>query len=107
MHTIPASEIKRRGIAALDEALTEGPVHIVKNNRPRYVVLTEDDYHDLTAGRTELVGSPAVRERPKVFGGQKTSITLGIADGRYSIPEPDAHEDAEISRLFEAASVFP
>lgn len=41
MNSIPAQEIKRRGISAVDEALRNGPVHIIKNNRPSYVVLTE------------------------------------------------------------------
>ena len=48
MNSIPAQEIKRLGISAVDEALRLGPVHVVKNNRPRYVVLTEEDY-DLAA----------------------------------------------------------
>jgi PHD/YefM family antitoxin component YafN of YafNO toxin-antitoxin module len=49
MNVIPAQEIKRRGITAVDEALTLGPVHIIKNNRPQYVVLTESDYQELVA----------------------------------------------------------
>ncbi|MEJ2630485.1 MAG: type II toxin-antitoxin system Phd/YefM family antitoxin [Acidihalobacter sp.] len=53
MNTIPAQEIKRRGIAAVDEALAEGPVHIVKNNRPQYVVLTEERYQALVEAREE------------------------------------------------------
>lgn len=44
MNTLPASEIKRRGVAALDEYLKKGPIHIIKNNRPTYVVLSEKDY---------------------------------------------------------------
>lgn len=47
MHTLPANEIKRRGVAALEEALKKGPVHIIKNNRPTCVVLTEEDYAHL------------------------------------------------------------
>ncbi|TQV61769.1 MAG: prevent-host-death protein [Halothiobacillaceae bacterium] len=47
MNTVPAQEIKRRGIAAVDEALAQGPVHIIKNNRPQYVVLTEERYSEL------------------------------------------------------------
>ena len=34
MNVVPAQEIKRRGIAAVDEALAQGPVHMIKNNRP-------------------------------------------------------------------------
>jgi PHD/YefM family antitoxin component YafN of YafNO toxin-antitoxin module len=47
MNIVPAQEIKRRGIAAVDEALAHGPVHIIKNNRPQYVVLTEERYTEL------------------------------------------------------------
>ena len=47
MNTIAAQEIKRRGISAVDEKLGEGPVHIIKNNEPRYVVLSEERYREL------------------------------------------------------------
>lgn len=53
MNTIPAREIKRRGIVAVDEALKEGPVHIVKHDKPAYVVLTEDYYRELVDGYEE------------------------------------------------------
>ena len=39
MNTIAAQEIKRRGITAVDALLDQGPVHIIKNNQPRYVVM--------------------------------------------------------------------
>jgi PHD/YefM family antitoxin component YafN of YafNO toxin-antitoxin module len=67
MTTLPAQEVKRRGIGAVDKLLEKEPVHIIKNNRPMYVVLFEEDYQamiedlalarigaseaDLTAGR--------------------------------------------------------
>ena len=47
MNSIPAQDIKRRGISAVDEALRDGPVHVIKNNRPCYVVLTEAAYAEL------------------------------------------------------------
>lgn len=67
MNTIPAQEIKRRGISALDEMLKEGPVHVIKNNRPRYVVMTEEDYARLTErrGLWELLDRPARGTRSK------------------------------------------
>jgi PHD/YefM family antitoxin component YafN of YafNO toxin-antitoxin module len=51
MNTIAAQEIKRRGVSALDELLKHGPVRVIKNNRPRYVVLREEDYVRLTERR--------------------------------------------------------
>jgi PHD/YefM family antitoxin component YafN of YafNO toxin-antitoxin module len=47
MNSIPAQEIKRRGISAADAMLAEGPVHVIKNNRPDYVVLTGLQYRTL------------------------------------------------------------
>ena len=37
MVAMPAQEIKRRGIGALDAALSSGPVYVIRNNMPRYV----------------------------------------------------------------------
>ena len=54
MNSIPASEVKRRGVAALEEAVKNGPVHVIKNNRPTLVVLSEEEY--LLTGRS--VGEP-------------------------------------------------
>src|SRR3990170_4027601 len=47
MNAIAAQDIKKRGISAVDEALKEGPVHVIKNNQPKYVVLSEERYRDL------------------------------------------------------------
>ena len=47
MNSIPAQEIRRRGISAVDEALRQGPVHIIKNNRPQYDVMTEERFQAL------------------------------------------------------------
>jgi len=34
MNTVPAQEIKRRGISIVDEILKDGAVHVIKNNQP-------------------------------------------------------------------------
>ena len=53
MNYLAAQEIKRRGISAVDEALANGPVHIIKNNQPRYVVLTEAAYNELVDAQAQ------------------------------------------------------
>lgn len=53
MNTISAQEIKRRGIAAVDEVLKDGPVHVIKNNQPRYVVISEEHYRELVSAGDE------------------------------------------------------
>ncbi len=52
MNSIPAHELKRRGVAALEEAAKSGPVHIIKNSRPLLVVLTHEEYARLTGSQT-------------------------------------------------------
>lgn len=53
MNTIPAREIKRRGITAVDEALKDGPVHVIKNDCPAYVIMDEARYRDLLEAEHE------------------------------------------------------
>lgn len=49
MHnTLTVAEIKRRGMAAIEEGLRRGPVHLVKRNKPTAVVLSEEEYLRLT-----------------------------------------------------------
>ena len=42
--TMPAQEIKRRGMSVLNEQLASGPVWVISNNKPKYVVLFADDF---------------------------------------------------------------
>lgn len=53
MNFVSAQEIKRRGISSVDKALHEGAVHVIKNNQPRYVVLSEADYAELLEAQAE------------------------------------------------------
>ncbi len=48
-NTLTSSELKRRGIAAVESALEAGPVHLYKRNRRTAVVLAEADYQRLLA----------------------------------------------------------
>ena len=53
MNTLPAQEIKRRGIAAVDDLIETGDVHIIKNNQPQYVVLSQARYQELLEAQDE------------------------------------------------------
>jgi PHD/YefM family antitoxin component YafN of YafNO toxin-antitoxin module len=54
MNTIPAQELKRRGIAAVDDLIAKGDVHVIRNNQPQYVVLSEERYQELVAEANEV-----------------------------------------------------
>jgi len=47
LNVLGSAELKRRGIAAVEQALRAGPVHLLKRNRPAAVVLSEADYNRL------------------------------------------------------------
>jgi PHD/YefM family antitoxin component YafN of YafNO toxin-antitoxin module len=53
MGTIPAREIKRRGISAVDEDLKDGPVLVIQHDEPRYVVLSVEQYQELREAQEE------------------------------------------------------
>ena len=53
MNTLPAQELKRRGLAAIDEVIAKGDVHVIRNNQPQYVVLSEGRYRELVAEAEE------------------------------------------------------
>ena len=55
-NTLTIAELKRRGMAAIEDALRRGPVHIVKRNKPAAVVLSEDDYQRLANGKVVSPG---------------------------------------------------
>ena len=44
---LTSAELKRRGIAAIEQALELGPVHLIKRNKAAAVVLTEQHYRQL------------------------------------------------------------
>ena len=46
--TIPATEIKRRGLSVVDKALKRGPVHVLKGKEPAYVIMAEEQYRELS-----------------------------------------------------------
>lgn len=60
MNTLSVTEIKRRGIGIADPLLANGPVYIIKHNRPVYVLLKIEDY-------ATLADKPAEKQPRKTF----------------------------------------
>jgi len=89
MNNIPAQDIKRRGISAVDGLLRDGPVHIIKNNRPSYVVLTEAAYAELLdayrgAARERLRESLADLEAGRTHRYDSADALMQALDGEES-----------------------
>jgi PHD/YefM family antitoxin component YafN of YafNO toxin-antitoxin module len=50
MNILTAAELKRRGMAAIEEGLRRGPVHLMKRNKPSAIVISAEDYAQLSHG---------------------------------------------------------
>jgi PHD/YefM family antitoxin component YafN of YafNO toxin-antitoxin module len=42
-----------RNIAAVDDLIAKGDLHVIRNNKPQYVVLSEERYQELMAAEQE------------------------------------------------------
>ena len=83
MNIISAGEIKRRGISAVDDAVKNGPVHVIKESRPQYVVMSESDYqqmlNDLADAR--LASSDADLQAGRIRRGSAAQLMREIRKG--------------------------
>lgn len=85
--TIPAREIKRRGISAVDGPLKEGPVYVIRNDEPAYVILDPARYEELREAEHEAFVA-GVREsladyrerRVRTSTAQEVIDELGLED---------------------------
>jgi PHD/YefM family antitoxin component YafN of YafNO toxin-antitoxin module len=80
MLTIAAQEIKRCGIGVVDKSTTNEPVHVIRNNRPEYVILREEDYQtmleDLSLAR--VAASESDIEAGRVNSGSAADLMRDI-----------------------------
>ena len=83
MNAVAAQEIKRRGIAAVDSLVAQGPVRIVKSNRPRYVIMTDADYEAMLSDLAEarLTASEADVKAGRVRRGAAAQLIRDIHKG--------------------------
>lgn len=70
MNSLPAQVIKRRGLAAVDEVIDNGDVHVIRNNQPQYVILSEARYQELVAEANEAYLARVKASLQDVKGGK-------------------------------------
>ena len=89
MNVLTAAELKRRGMAAIEEGLRHGPVHLMKRNKPSAVVLSEEEYARLARGKTGAmpVGMTAIQwllDQPGTGTRRKAQIDKALREERSS-----------------------
>jgi PHD/YefM family antitoxin component YafN of YafNO toxin-antitoxin module len=73
--TIPAAEIRRRGLSAVDKVLKLGPVHVLKDNEPAYVIMAEEQYRQLSEQYRKSYVSRIRRSLKDLKGGRVRRVT--------------------------------
>ncbi len=85
-NTVTAAEIKRRGMAAIEEGLRRGPVRILKRNRLAAVVLTEEEYQRLTGAQAPVTQGMSAMQwllaQPSVGTREKSEIDATLTEER-------------------------
>src|SRR5262245_254812 len=88
MRTIAATELKRRGLAAVNGLLRKGPVHVLQRNKPACVMLTPHDYERLEAAAGGEAKAPDVwtllKTMPTTGERSRADIDAQIAAERVS-----------------------
>jgi PHD/YefM family antitoxin component YafN of YafNO toxin-antitoxin module len=76
LNTVPAQEIKRRGVAAFEDKLRHGPVHVLRRNQPVCVVLSEEAFQELVdeAAAARLAASLADVRKGRVRYGTAAEL---------------------------------
>ncbi len=86
MNTLTVTELKRRGMAAIEDGLQRGPVHIVKRNKPAAVVISEDEYQRLALGKVVSAGGMSAMQwllsQPAIGKRSKAQIDAALKDER-------------------------
>jgi len=77
MNTIAAQEIKRRGIGAVDELIERGDVHIIRDNQPKYVVLSQERYQELLEAEEDAYTARIIASLENLKVGR---VTRGTAE---------------------------
>ena len=86
-NVLTSAELKRRGIAAIEQALQHGPVHLIKRNQAAAVVITEQHYRQL-----QLQASRAPAPGPRAL---QWLLTVPPSESPRSKAAMDAELDAE------------
>ena len=90
--TMPAQEIKRRGMSAMNESLAHGPVWVVSNNIPKYVVMFAEDFKRM---RHEAFVNECLQSEAEYRAGhfEYTTPEKLMAEAMAGLDEEDGDEE--------------
>lgn len=86
-NTLTTAELKRRGIAAIEDGLRQGPVRLLKRNKAAAIVLSPEDYERLIGRKAAgIPGMTALQwllaTRPDGAGREREDIDRHLQEER-------------------------
>jgi PHD/YefM family antitoxin component YafN of YafNO toxin-antitoxin module len=75
MRTISERELMRRGLSVIDEMIDDGPVHVLRDDRPMYVVMPVACYDLMVEAQREAETAGVRKALADVSDGQVRRIT--------------------------------
>jgi hypothetical protein len=96
MRTIPETDIEQRGLRAVDKQIREGPVHVLRDEQPTYIVMTEAHYAELVDAWHEAVlrgVQEAEAEIAAGLGKRYDDIEELLRDLNLPMPTPVTHSE--------------
>lgn len=80
---IAVQDVKRHGMGVVDGALRDGPVTIVRNNRPAYIVISPEEFESLESELREarVLASLAERKEGLYKSGNSADVMKDILHG--------------------------
>lgn len=78
MNIISANEIKKHGVTVIEKHLRLGPVHVLKHNRPVFVVISESDYNQLIKQQNQPSGLFLMLQKESTGKKTKQDIDLEL-----------------------------
>ena len=87
IRSIAASEIKRRGISAIDEMLKEGPVYVIKNNCIQYIIMDRTRYEEILEDQEEATIARVKASIEDIAAGRVRSMTAEELIREYELED--------------------
>lgn len=82
MNILTANAIKKYGVSIIEQQLKQGPVHVLKHNQPLFVVISEEEYQQLSSHQKKASGLLAMLNKPATGNKSVQEIDQTLQDDR-------------------------
>ena len=82
LNTVSEQDLQQQGLAIIEQAMKKGVVHILKSDKPCYVVLTEKQYQHLSKLEHKPNILSTILEKPCTGSRTKEDINSQVSSER-------------------------